>query len=185
MLAQHLDVFFANLFSSALVHIAGVCLVAAIAIATLIGEVAVITICAGQHKCHIIGTVLTDVATGAGEHLTREDRKGNIAGRKHIDVNCLGLGTGGALNDTTALIDALKAFLPGLCVGSIVTLLLDGDSGEILNADKVSVAGNTSGIQTLKRASTEEEKWYNLNGQRVKSPVKGVYVKDGKKVLVK
>ena len=68
---------------------------------------------------------------------------------------------------------------------SIVTLLIDGDSGEILNADKVSVAGNTSGIQTLKRASTEEEKWYNLNGQRVKSPVKGVYVKDGKKVLVK
>lgn len=68
---------------------------------------------------------------------------------------------------------------------SIVTLLLDGDSGEILNADKVSVAGNTSGIQTLKRASTEEEKWYNLNGQRVKSPVKGIYVKDGKKVLVK
>ena len=68
---------------------------------------------------------------------------------------------------------------------SIVTLLIDGDSGEILNADKVSVGENTTGIQTLKRSSVEEGKWYNLNGQRVKSPVKGVYVKDGKKVLVK
>jgi thiol-disulfide isomerase/thioredoxin len=68
---------------------------------------------------------------------------------------------------------------------SIVTLLLDDDSGEILNADKVSMAESTTGIQTLKRSSAEEGKWYNLNGQRVKNPTKGIYIKDGKKILVK
>ena len=68
---------------------------------------------------------------------------------------------------------------------SIVTLLLDGDSGEILNADKVLVAESTTGIQTLKRFSVEEGKWYNLNGQHVKDPAKGIYIKDGKKVLVR
>lgn len=68
---------------------------------------------------------------------------------------------------------------------SIVTLLLDGDSGEILNADKVSMAESTTGIQTLKRSSVEEGKWYNLNGQRVKNPTKGINIKDGKKILVR
>lgn len=68
---------------------------------------------------------------------------------------------------------------------SIVTLLIDGDSGEILNADKVSVIENTTGIQTLKRNSVEESEWYNLNGQRVTRPTKGIYIKDGKKMLVK
>ena len=67
----------------------------------------------------------------------------------------------------------------------IVTLLIDGDTAEILNADKVSVTATSTGIQTLKRTSQEEDTWYNLNGQRVDRPTKGLYIKDGKKVFVK
>ena len=68
---------------------------------------------------------------------------------------------------------------------SIVTLLIDSGSGEILNADKVYMVEKTTGIQNVERTKTGEDKWYNLNGQRVDHPTKGLYIKNGKKVLVK
>ena len=41
----------------------------------------------------------------------------------------------------------------------------------------------TTGIQDVK--SVSNDKVYNLSGQQVKNPAKGIYVKDGKKVIIK
>lgn len=46
--------------------------------------------------------------------------------------------------------------------------------------------GNTTGIEELQNANNEELKsYYNLNGQRVVNPTKGLYIVNGKKVIVK
>ena len=42
-----------------------------------------------------------------------------------------------------------------------------------------------SGIEELKNSKVEELKYYDLNGRQVKTPRKGVYIINGKKVLVK
>lgn len=69
---------------------------------------------------------------------------------------------------------------------SIVTLLIDSSTGEIVNADKVAMGGSTTSIQTMESVrENEPDVWYNLNGQRVEKPAKGLYIKNGKKVLVK
>lgn len=46
-------------------------------------------------------------------------------------------------------------------------------------------AGETTGIAEMKANSTESESYYNLNGQRIAAPQKGVYVVNGKKVIKK
>ena len=46
--------------------------------------------------------------------------------------------------------------------------------------------GETTGIDTIGTATLSDGQWYNLNGVRVAQPAaKGVYVKNGKKVVVK
>ena len=46
--------------------------------------------------------------------------------------------------------------------------------------------GETTGISTVKTAAdTKEGEWYDLSGRRVAQPAKGIYVKNGKKVIVK
>lgn len=43
----------------------------------------------------------------------------------------------------------------------------------------------TDEIEQLAVPSTVDNNWYNLNGQRVSTPGKGIFIHDGKKVLVK
>ena len=43
----------------------------------------------------------------------------------------------------------------------------------------------TTGIKEVKSVEVKCEKWFNLQGQRVENPSKGLYIKNGKKVLVK
>ena len=48
--------------------------------------------------------------------------------------------------------------------------------------------GNVTGLQELKNGKTEEwksEGWYDLNGRRVLRPSKGLYIKNGQKVIMK
>ena len=45
---------------------------------------------------------------------------------------------------------------------------------------------DTTGIEELKNSKTEELKsYYNLNGQRIANPSKGLYIVNGKKVIIK
>ena len=50
---------------------------------------------------------------------------------------------------------------------------------------KVVVAGETTGINAVENALTGNEVIYNLRGQRVVNPGKGVYIINGKKVVLK
>jgi hypothetical protein len=57
-----------------------------------------------------------------------------------------------------------------------------------LAREVIEIAGDATGIDALqnnKEESIKNNEVYNLNGQRISKPAKGVYVVDGKKVMVK
>lgn len=47
------------------------------------------------------------------------------------------------------------------------------------------IGGGTNGISDVKAATAETGEIYNLNGQRVAAPAKGLYIMNGKKVIFK
>jgi len=56
------------------------------------------------------------------------------------------------------------------------------------NARALSIVfeGETTGISTVKTAADKMDgEWYDLSGRRVAQPAKGIYVKNGKKVIVR
>ena len=46
-------------------------------------------------------------------------------------------------------------------------------------------AGDATGISDVQQRVGEENVWYNLQGQRVDRPGKGIYIKNGRKVVIK
>ena len=59
-----------------------------------------------------------------------------------------------------------------------------GGSGE-LKIYGIEVVSGEDGIEYNNREPITNNRYYNLNGQRVNEPTKGVFIKNGKKVLVK
>jgi len=56
------------------------------------------------------------------------------------------------------------------------------------NARRLSIVheGETTGINTVSSSADKMDgEWYDLSGRRVAQPAKGIYVKNGKKVIVK
>ena len=51
-------------------------------------------------------------------------------------------------------------------------------------AFNIIIGGNTTAIKTIK-AEQSDDYYYNINGQRTENPVKGLYIKNGKKVIIK
>jgi len=49
----------------------------------------------------------------------------------------------------------------------------------------LSFDDETTGIATVENASVLNENYYNLNGQRIVAPQKGLYIVNGKKVVIK
>ena len=45
--------------------------------------------------------------------------------------------------------------------------------------------GVTTGIKDVKRGADMSDKWYDMNGRQVKQPSKGLYIKNGKKIMHK
>ncbi|MDY6438143.1 MAG: hypothetical protein SPK85_03395 [Prevotella sp.] len=46
--------------------------------------------------------------------------------------------------------------------------------------------GETTGISTVKMAADSKDgEWYDLSGRRVGQPAKGIFVKNGKKIVIK
>ena len=53
-----------------------------------------------------------------------------------------------------------------------------------IDTRSISGEGDTTGIHETKREGVRSEEWYTLQGQRVAKPGKGLYIHNGKKVLV-
>ena len=76
----------------------------------------------------------------------------------------------------TATVEPFRAYFAPTSIAATATSLAIG-FGE----------GSATGIETLKLSNTDvkREGFYNLNGQRVSQPKKGLYIVNGKKVIVK
>lgn len=63
-------------------------------------------------------------------------------------------------------------------------VLLINKNGIIDNADMVGINGLSTGISAVNNDNTaKDDAYYNINGMRVNSPVKGVYIHNGKKFV--
>ncbi|MCD8202659.1 MAG: hypothetical protein LUD48_03340 [Prevotella sp.] len=61
-----------------------------------------------------------------------------------------------------------------------------GDDGTLSDAITATVyVSSTDGINSVSLHATANDRFYNLSGQRVTSPSRGIYILNGKKVLVK
>ncbi|MBQ9178967.1 MAG: hypothetical protein IJ140_08315 [Prevotella sp.] len=52
----------------------------------------------------------------------------------------------------------------------------------------IFIDGMTDGIEQMSTEShvnTGDDAWYNMQGQRVEKPVKGIYIHNGKKTVIK
>ena len=62
----------------------------------------------------------------------------------------------------------------------------EASEGDTENRFVVRFAGGSlTGIQTIANDYSDNEKYYNLNGMQIEQPKKGLYLKNGKKVVVK
>ena len=50
---------------------------------------------------------------------------------------------------------------------------------------RIEVADEATGIANIMSKSPNAGRYYNLNGQRIENPKKGIYIKDGKKVFIR
>ncbi len=66
----------------------------------------------------------------------------------------------------------------------IVALLIDKETGTVVNANKVSL-GNPTGIVNVKGNQDTKAEFVDLMGRRVSQPSKGLYITNGRKVVVK
>ena len=59
-------------------------------------------------------------------------------------------------------------------------------AGSNVFIDLEDISGNTTGIKGIKNVDElMNGKFYNLQGQEVKNPTKGIFIVNGKKVILK
>ena len=68
----------------------------------------------------------------------------------------------------------------GLAAGKAYLIVTGSESRSFIDIDD-----NVTGIQQVKGSKSQVESYYNLNGQRVAQPTKGVYIVNGKKIIIK
>lgn len=67
----------------------------------------------------------------------------------------------------------------------VVVLLIDKSTGAVVNANKAKI-GTTTGISIVEvRNNSTENVCYDLAGRRIAQPTKGLYIVNGRKVVVK
>lgn len=74
------------------------------------------------------------------------------------------------INATAATIPADKAYL---------------EFDEVIEAPLFDLDGEATGIKAVENSNVENQKFYNLAGQQVAQPTKGLYIVNGKKVIMK
>jgi Leucine-rich repeat (LRR) protein len=56
---------------------------------------------------------------------------------------------------------------------------------DMLKIYGIEIVGSSDGIESANRETTANDRYYNLKGQRVEKPTKGVYIVNGKKVVIR
>lgn len=74
----------------------------------------------------------------------------------------------------------MKAFRAYFTISDVLTNMENAGSRIQLSFNE-----EATGIKTIERKTMDDERYYNLKGQRVETPHKGIYVKNGKKIVVK
>jgi hypothetical protein len=69
--------------------------------------------------------------------------------------------------------------IDGLSESQLRTFLKAGES----NISVILSLSNTTGISTV-RTDARKDVYYSLNGQRVENPTKGIYIRNGKKIIL-
>ena len=67
---------------------------------------------------------------------------------------------------------------------NLIDIFMNGSQKATISNEILIKADGTTGIDAI-RKDAEDGKVYDLNGRQVKNPRKGVYIINGKKVLVK
>ena len=121
---------------------------------------------------------------GAINGLTVKDGAGAERNVTHDNIRAFNINTADSrnpigfykLNNTVATIPGNKAFL-------VLTNAEAQAKGFVLEFED----GGTTGIETIESSkhSTEDGVYYDLQGRRVENPTRGVYIVNGKKVVIK
>ncbi len=129
-------------------------------------------------NCWLPGTALTGVSQEAGDvkiTFTGTYANESLAGKVFTLINGYHFynydGT-----ETTVNAKTFRAYF------------LNETTGEAAAKSKVigfNIDGETTGISEVKTDSEKSDKMFDMQGRRVMTPAKGIYIKDGKKVIVK
>lgn len=91
------------------------------------------------------------------------------------NIYCInGDGNGFELKATGGSAPFRAFFKPGIFDSTVTSLGIGSDTD-----------GNTTGINDVQFEKNSDGQYYNLNGQRISQPKKGLYIKNGKKYIVK
>ena len=71
--------------------------------------------------------------------------------------------------------------IDGLSESQLRTFLKAGESNISVT---LSLSSGTTAINSVRSAATEDDAYYSLSGQRIMNPTHGLYIKNGKKVIL-
>ena len=92
-------------------------------------------------------------------------------------------------NNYTAYSKALTDIASASGTNNLILHILSLGTGKALAIGNVSITGEvkseTNGISNIKVVTLGNKKLYNLQGIEVSAPTKGIYIKNGKKIIIR
>jgi len=132
------------------------------------------------------GLVIKGETTNIPVVVSGDEATGNMLFALDGSYSELGAGTGGT-NYVLTVQDVEPVFAPIGATPAPVTaghaaLFVPNGSARTLN---IVFGDETNGVEAIESNVVKTNNYYNLNGQRVVKPAKGLYIVNGKKVIVK
>ena len=126
----------------------------------------------------VTGLVFNDVAVLTSEYLGGSDNAVTVA---FADVP---VGLSYSFQVADAVNTGGKPVIQDNNQLKVVALLIDQNTGAVVNANKTKVV-TPSGISAIETTSNNGSTAFDLMGRRVNQPVKGLYILNGNKVVIK